>query len=160
MALKKHVIVRTHFVVLIALVGSMCSCGQRINSSVISDTRLVVGPRWTQIKLPRSVAADWDYQIVELTLSTKFSDSTSPWGMKLSDGSVVLPQLKLITDRGDEDIFHFDGFLNSNVAVFGNHDIARGTHFEKLEIISAKPLALAKIVWISYMPQDTKTGNP
>lgn len=157
---NKAVTIAALILVLIALTVGVCSCGQRMTSSVISDSRLVVGPQWVQVELPQSFATTWDYQLVELTLVTKFTPSDDPWGIRLDDGSVVLPQVKLITKQGSEEGLGFEGFPGSNRVSFGNDHIARGSYVKKLEIRSPKPLILSRITWISYMPQDTKTGNP
>jgi hypothetical protein len=145
-------------VVLVGLLFS--SCAQRISQIVIKDSPTAVGSDWIDIPLPTAVVANWDAQVLEVSLSTKFEESTDPWGIKLEDGSIVIPEFALTTDGGSNYVLHLEGFANSNIVEihFGNDSIPRGSHFARLRARSARPIMLSRVKWISYMSQDLKAG--
>jgi hypothetical protein len=156
-------VVRTMLaVVLFAALCSLSSCRHRIREIVIGSDPMKIGPEWVQIPLPPSVSAKWQYQTIRLTLITKFALNINPSGIRLEDGSVTLPEADLIADSGAKHTLACGGYERSHgegVDCF-SADISRGTHFVQLRMRSSQPIILSKIIWISYMPQDTKDGIP
>lgn len=138
----------------------LVSCGQRITQTVIDNAPVTVGPRGTEIRLTHAVVADWSCQVIRTEVATHFSLSTDPWGLKLDDGSVVVPEVDLTSDSGKEYSFKLTRFRNTDVVDFENDGIERKTRFVRVEMRSAEPVVLSSVTWISYMPQDTKTGSP
>ena len=149
-------------VIFFAVLCALSSCRHRIREIVIESDPLKIGQEWVQIALPPSVSAEWQYQTVRLTLTTKFALNINPGGIRLEDGSVTLPEVDLIADSGARHTFACGGYERSDgvgVDCF-SADVPRGTHFVQLRMRSLQPIILSKIIWISYMPQDTKTGVP
>ena len=148
-------------VISLASLCALSSCSQRITQVVIDTDPLTIGPDWTQVSLPSSVNAEWDSQIIRLTLNTKFDLSDNHEGIKLEDGSVAHPEADLLTDSGAKHNFSCGGYVGTNSGVdCVNLQLPRGTHFVQLRMRSSRPIVVSKIVWISYMPEDTKTGIP
>jgi hypothetical protein len=148
------------FVVLVVLLFS--SCGQRITQVIIKDSPTTVGPDWVEIPLPKRVAANWDAQQLRVIVSTKFEESTHPWGIKLADGSIVVPEFALATDGEANYDLHLEGFADSNTVeiLFGSDIVPKGSRFAQLRARCSKPIVLSRVEWISYMPENTKTGYP
>jgi hypothetical protein len=143
----------------VVLVCTFVSCKHRDVRVIISDTPITVGPDWVRVTLPQSVIAKWEYQVVYLTANTQFDPGFPGRGLKLEDGSIVLPEINLLTNAGAQYPFSLYD-TNGRVLEFANRTVPVGTRFVELRIRSSKPLVFAKITWISYMPEDTKTGNP
>jgi hypothetical protein len=156
-------VVKTMLVALLfAVLCPLSSCRHRIREIVIESDPPKIGPEWVQIALPPSVKAEWQYQTVRLILTTKFALNINPSGIRLEDGSVTLPEADLIADSGAKHTFACGGYERSDgvgVECF-SADVPRGTHFVQLRLRSSQPIILSKIIWISYMPQDTKDGIP
>jgi hypothetical protein len=114
---------------------------------------------WRGVPLSKPVTAKWDVQVIYVDVSTKHESSVRPLGIRLEDGSTIAPEIELVGKTGQMEPFRFVGFSNSDL-VFENDHIARGSSFSELRIRSPKPLVCSQIKWISYMPEDTKTGVP
>jgi len=149
------------FVLLIGL-GMLCSCRQRITSSMISEAPIKIDSDWVQIALPQTTIAQWQSQEIRLTSATPFEPSTNPWGLKLKDGSIAVLELKVVAEERKEYVLDFDGFAlsESDEILFESNKIPQGTRLTQLRIRCTQPLVVSKIAWISYMPSDTKTGVP
>jgi hypothetical protein len=148
------------FLFILFVASLLGSCRQRITRVVIDDAAVTVGPTDVDVQLQQPVVAEWDYQVLRLTVLTKFSDALDPLGLKLDDQSVVVPGVDLVTDQGVKYTFKLSGFRNSDIVDFDNGRIERNTRFVRLQMRCAEPIVVSKVNWISYMPQDTKTGNP
>ena len=148
------------FLSILLIASLLGSCRQRVTRVVIDDAAVTVDRTGIDVQLRQPVVADWDYQVLRMTVLTKFSDVTDPLGLKLDDQSVVVPEVDLVTDKGEKYMFKLSGFLNSDIVDFDNGRIDRNTRFVRLQMHCAKPIVVSKVNWISYMPQDTKTGNP
>ena len=140
------------------LITLTCGC-QRISFGVITDQSISVTSDWVSISMPKPVTAKWDVQAIYLDVISKHESSIDPMGTRLQDGSVVKPEIELLTETGQVQSFRFVGFSNAEL-VFENDHIVRGSTFSKLRIRSPKPLVCSRIKWVSYMPEDTKTGVP
>jgi hypothetical protein len=143
---------------LIVVVGLISSC-QRITMGVIKNEPTSASADWGSIPLSKPVIAKWDVQVIYVNVSTKHQSSTDPLGIRLEDGSIIAPEIELVSKTGQREPFRFVGFSNSDL-VFENDHIARGSSFSELRIRSLKPLVCSQIRWVSYMPKDTKTGVP
>ena len=145
--------------VFIALLVGLISACQRITFGVIRDQPIALSSNWLSVSLSRPVTAKWDVQAIYVGVGSKHQSSTDPLGIRLEDGSIVKPEIELVTKTGEVQPFRFVGFSNADL-VFENDHIARGSSFAELRIRSPKPVVCSRISWISYMPQDTKTGVP
>ncbi|HTU32190.1 MAG TPA: hypothetical protein VMF66_00145 [Candidatus Acidoferrum sp.] len=123
---------------------------------------ITVGPKWTEIALPNSVVAKWEAQIVYATLASDADQSDHPLGLRSKDGALFSPELDLISDRSVNYALPLVGFRSGNdvEVIFDGGNIPRGTHFARLRMRSSKLVILGPITWFSYMPEDTKTGEP
>ena len=147
------------FMVVILACG-LISCMRRMTSVPISNEPLTVGPDWVEIPLVQPLAADWRSQVVRVTVKTKFESNISPLGLRLEGGLLATPEIDAITDGGIHQTFHLASFQNATIVSFENDQIPRGTRFVRLRMRSSTPLVISAVTWISYMPEDTKTGNP
>lgn len=145
---------------LLLLVLGLGACRERISRAVISDVPVIVGKEWTHIQLTDSVVARWRHQVIRATTVTKFEDTVSPWGLKLSDGNIVNPEIEAVAVSGVKYNFKLEGFRNGATISFENDSIPQGTQFRGFEMRSSSPLEFSNIIWVSYMPEDTKSGNP
>jgi len=105
------------------------------------------------------VSADWRSQAVICEVGTKYEINHIPFAMKLQDGSIVIPELELVSSRGVSFPFKFTGFSNTDIT-FDNDDVPKETRFVALRMRSSKPIVFSKLTYISYMPEDTKSGRP
>jgi hypothetical protein len=138
---------------------SLTSSCQRMNTAVIKSEPTLVSSEWSIIPIAHSVTAKWDVQMIYVNIDTKHEISEKPLGIRLDDGSVVTPEIELVRNTGKAEPFRFVGFSNSDL-MYENEGIATGSIFSEIRIRSSKPLICSKIEWVSYMPQDTKTGRP
>ena len=61
----------------------------------------VLGPEWTEIKLDQPLKPVGDYQVIGLTLAPPLElDLMGPLGVRVSNGSLVLPEVELLTADG------------------------------------------------------------
>jgi hypothetical protein len=141
--------------VLIALI----SCHQRISMASIETGPIPASSDWRSVSLSQPLIAQWDVQAIYVNIETKHESSVSPLGITLGDGPAIVPEIELVGKTGQIVPFRFVGFSNSDL-VFQNDHIARGSSFSELRIRSPEPLVCSQMRWISYMPQDTKTGVP
>lgn len=139
---------------------TLMGCRQRRTFVVVSDSAVAVGPDWVEFPLPKPLRADWQYQIVQVTVASKFQASTNPLGLRLEDGRLSIPEIDAATDAGVHQALHLSGFPTANQVEFAEYRVPRGTQFAHLRMRSPLPLSISRVVWISYMPQDTKTGSP
>ena len=142
------------------LACTLTSCSPRITSISISNASLSVGPDWTELPVKQPLTADWQNQIVLATVTTKFEANMQPLGLRLADGTLSTPELDAITDDGNHYPLHLQWFRNANILAFENDSIPRGKRFVRIRVRSPRPLVLSEVSWVSYMPQDTRTGYP
>lgn len=143
---------------LLGFVG-LVSCGERVSVAMIATGPISAGPDWHSTLLTEPVIAKWDDQAVYVHVVTKHDSSLNPMGIYLSNGPPFTPEVAMVSKAGQVERFSFVGFSNSDLH-FENDHVARGTGFVELRIRSPIPVACSQIRWISYMPQDTKTGVP
>lgn len=148
--------------VVIVVAALCCSCGGRIDEVALVKSPISIGPEWTELALPNSVVAKWDAQMVYATLDSGAEPTDHPPVLKSKNGVLFTPQLDLISDRGINYVLSPGGFLlGDDVEVsFNGDNVPRGTHFVRLRLRSSQPVTLGPIEWFSYMPEDTKTGEP
>jgi hypothetical protein len=146
------------FLALFSAISLTSSC-QRINTVIIKNGPTSVSSDWSRISIPHPVTAKWDIQMIYMNIDTKHEISEKPLGIRLDDGSVITPEIELVKNTGKAEPFRFVGFSNSDL-MYENEGIASGSIFSEIRIRSSKPLICSKIEWISYMPEDTKTGTP
>jgi hypothetical protein len=147
------------FAIGLAFLLVLSGCRQRLDRTVISDVPVTVGPVWIDIPLHSLIQAKWREQSIELTLSTSYEMNTQPWGLKVNHGPIFAPQVELITDSGTNYVFESFAFANSDLR-FDTNRVPQGTRFVNLRVRSPQPIVLSRIVWITYMPEDTKGGTP
>ncbi|HEX5426137.1 MAG TPA: hypothetical protein VFW94_21490 [Candidatus Acidoferrales bacterium] len=139
-----------------------CACGGRINEVTLTKSLTSIGPEWTEMALPNSAVAKWDAQIVYATLDSGAKPAYQPFGLKSKDGTFFKPELDLISDRGINYALRLGGFRQGDniEVIFDANSVPKGTHLVRLRMRSSKPVTLGPISWFSFMPQDTKTGEP
>jgi hypothetical protein len=146
--------------VMMALACTLTSCQHRMSWAAISNGPLRIDSDWVEVPLTKPLSADWSTQIVRATVGTKFEASIHPMGLRLQDGTFSTPEIDLVTEGGIHQVLDLAAFENSDILQFESDRITRGTRFVRLRMRSSRPLLLSNITWISYMPEDTKTGNP
>jgi hypothetical protein len=146
------------FLVLLAVNLVSIAC-ERASKVTIRSEPTPVGSEWHGISLSQPITTKWDVQMIYLKIDTQHEISLKPLGLRLVDGSIITPEIELVRNTGKVDTFRFVGFSGSDV-MYENDGISRGTAFSEIRLRSPKPLQCSNIKWISYMPEDTKTGNP
>ncbi len=144
----------------LAFVCTLAACRQRISTIPISDASFTLGPDWVDLPLAQPLTAEWQDQVVLVTVTTKFSPSTRPLGLSLPDGAFVKPEIDATTDKGTHQPFQLQWFRNPSLVAFENDSVPKGTRFVRLRMRCSAPLAISKVTWVSYMPQDSQTGYP
>lgn len=144
------------YLVLLVLFFLIASCRQRITRGIIKTSPTTVGPEWLSISLSEPVIAKWDVQVIFVNIGSKLQCSVDQVGIKLDDGSTIVPEVELVSRTGQEQPFRLSGCINAVQLLFENDQIARGSSFSELRIRSPKPLVCSRIKWMSYMPEDNK----
>ena len=135
-------------------------CRPRSASTPIFNGVFDVGPEWVDLPLTQPVIAIWQEQTVLVDVKTHFNPSIFPLDLRLDDGSLAVPEIKATSDTGLQELLPLKWFRNSNIAAFENGHIPKGTRFVRVQIRCSVPIVISKVTWISYVPEDTKTGNP
>jgi hypothetical protein len=149
-----------YYIALLLLVSFVTACKQRVAGALLSNAPTSINEQWTSIALSQPAVAKWDVQLIYLTVRPEFRPSFAPLGMQLEDGSVIVPEVELISGSGQGQRFRLAGLINGEQLVFRNDQIARKSTFSEVRIRSSKPIVCSQINWMSYMPQDTKNGIP
>lgn len=144
---------------LIVLACALTGCSQRITSIDLLARPIMIGPEWIEIQLPPKVIAEWRFQIIRETVETPHSDELNPAGLEMHDGSIAIQTVEFVRASGTKDVFSFDGFVNRDID-FSNLKVSQGTHFIAVRLRCSMPLMISRMIFMSYMPEDTKTGVP
>jgi hypothetical protein len=126
----------------------------------LTSSPVAVSSGWTEITLPNSAVAKWDADVIYATLDNKLVPMTRSATFQYV--SSLGSDFQLISDKGVSYNLSSGGYqFSTDVSlVLENPAIPKGAHFVRLRMRCSKPVTFSRIVWFSYMPQDTKTGLP
>ncbi len=147
------------YLALFLLVGLISSCRPRVTGGVIRSEPISLSSDWLTIPLSEPLTAKWEVQLVEVEVSSSFQVSYNPLGIRLDDGSIVVPEAELVSQAGKTQPLPLVGLIGGKELQFGSNKIARGTSFSELRIRSPISLVSSRISWLSYMPQDSQYGK-
>lgn len=103
-------------------------------------------------------------QFVGLVLESNYEEDL-PRGIKMPNGEIVTPEIKLIDNKGKEYLLKFDSAVNpasdgSQIAQFsylgGYNTLPIGKSFEKIVLKCEKPIKIKRIIWSGYDTNDMK----
>ena len=136
----------------ILLLGTT-GCATRIETTVLAEKPVALGPEWIELTFEKPVTAVWRVQAVHLSTEDSLA--------AISDAWENCPEVELITIDGTSVTLEGCGLHlggpESEIDKDSLH-IRPGTSFVGLRMRSPRPLAVLRITWLSNAPEDFKAG--
>ena len=136
------------------LMLTLVSCSGYYMTELI-NAPVHVTNEWSEFAPTRPLRCDLHDQEVLVTVATPYKNDTKSLGIVLGDGSVVIPELRLVDKGGRqyklEDLSRWRGAM-----CYQGRTLPTQTDFAKLMIRSEVPVEVSKITWNCYNFQDHK----
>jgi len=121
---------------------------------------VTISSDWVEITLERPLEAERQIQYLIIDITTPYKPDYQSWGLRLSDGSVVTPQIQLVDEQGNVyDLTH--NALDEKSIGFSKRDpvshaidLPKGRKYPKVRIRCDKPIHCSRIYWHCYNQWD------
>lgn len=121
-----------------------------------------LGNEWLEVVPQRALKCERYSTEVVIWFATEYTTcGCCPGGIKFPDGSIVSPQVQLVSE--DNEVFELrEAGLSDTGMAFSRHgaddrpNLPRNKSFVKVRIRSDKPIECRQIVWRNYNPWDLK----
>jgi hypothetical protein len=122
--------------------------------------KVTLTDQWLEITFPEPIKPE--REITEIVIwfaeGTNYCDDSKGEGIRLADGSAVMPEVYLTNQ--DEKIYEFkkiSGLDKSGIALrWSLTNLPKDKAYTKIHLKSSKPLECRQIVWRNYNPWDYK----
>lgn len=110
--------------------------------------RQVLGPDWTEIKLDQPVKPVGDYQQIGLTLAPPLElDLLGPLGVRVSNGSLILPEVELLTADNVTMRTKCSGSRGKTTLTYRLKDESVKQDYNRIRIRADQEIRLKAIYW-------------
>jgi hypothetical protein len=110
--------------------------------------RQVVGPDWTEIKLNQPLKPVGDRQEIGLTLAPPLElDLLGPLGVRVSDGSLIVPEVELLTAEGGTMQTRCSGSRGKTTLTYRLKDQSVKQDYNRIRIRADQEIRLRAIYW-------------
>src|SRR5688572_7860082 len=108
----------------------------------------VVGPEWIEIKVDEPLKPIGDYQEVGLTLEPPLElDLLGPFGVRVADGSLILPEVELVTANGETMPTKCSGSRGKTTLTYRLKDKTAKQDYNRIRIRADKEVRLKAVYW-------------
>lgn len=119
----------------------------------------VAGPvtitqEWQEITPPKALRADRQLQYVILTIGGPFEpNNKGGWGLRLPDGSVVIPEVQLV-DQGGPIVDLKSVTWDKTGMGFGAENLPKDRVYRAVRIRANKPIKVSRVYWRCWNTWD------
>lgn len=157
---------------LLTLFNSSCTIYRAVFSPELEidlHGPLTVSSEWTDITPARPMKAERAENAVMFDFASALNErdviterDVSKWGIRTADGSVVMPEVELVDEKGNVYPLRVSNFGTKGV---GFHMVDPETHLENLprdrtyrtvRIRCSRPISFSRVYWSSYNQSDRK----
>ena len=122
--------------------------------------REIAGPttissEWLEIVPEPPLRTERQVQYLVLDVADPFEPVYESWSLRLKDGSLVQPNVRLIDESGN--VYDLTSpALDEKGIAFKNSDLPRDRAYRTVRIRADKPIHLSRVYWRCYNPTDLK----
>ena len=108
----------------------------------------VLGPDWIEVKLEQPLKPVGDYQEIGLTLAPPLElDILGPLGVRISNGSLVLPEVELLTPDGVTMPTRCSGSRGKTTLTYRLKDQSIKQEYNRIRIRADQEVRLSAVYW-------------
>ena len=115
----------------------------------------VLRPDWTEVKLDQPLTPVGDYQEIGLVLAEPLElDLLRPQGVRLSDGTMVLPKVELLTSDGHTTLMRWSGARGKTTITYRLKDESIKQDYNRIRIRADREVRLDSIYWTGIVKKN------
>jgi hypothetical protein len=138
--------------VTIACIGLSCARSDRMQK--IGD-EITISTEWTEIRPPRPLRHERNINVVELFLADGFSPDLTAHGVRLRDGTIVIPAVQLVDQDSKTYEFGVFAFTPNSISFrMPEMDVPSDKVYPVVRIRSPREIKCSSVFWRSYNQQD------
>lgn len=148
---------RILFSVLLLSVAVNTGCAKHYFQTVLLDRPVNVSSEWVTLRFPQAekARADWIQDLLA-SVSSSYQLSTDPFGMRMSDGRTIWPEVEIEDSRGQWLPLRGKGFLGNEAMFYDQALWGNGQQYVAVRLRSPAPITISRLVWESYDPREVK----
>lgn len=118
---------------------------------------LVLRPDWAEIKLDQPLKPVGDYQLIGLVLAKPLElDLLGPPGVRLSNGTIVLPEVELLTSEGLTMRTRYSGSRGKTTITYRLKDESVKQDYDRIRIRADHEVPLKAIYWTGFVIKNMR----
>lgn len=112
----------------------------------------LLGPEWIEIKPDQPLKPVGDYQMIGLTLAPPLEmDLLEPLGVRVSNGSLVVPEVELLTADGITMQTRCSGSRGKTTLTYSLPDESAKQDYNRIRIRADEEVRLSAVYWTGFV---------
>jgi hypothetical protein len=117
---------------------------------------LTVSAEWAVVSAEPPLRREREKQLLVIGLAEPYFSGLSDWGVRVPDGTLVMPQVELIEGDGKAHALSFAGSFGRQKPFYESNDLPTGAEFVKVRIRCDSKVELNLLAWTTYNPKDLR----
>lgn len=126
---------------------------------------ITISSEWLEITPKEPLRAERVVQYLYIYTTKPFEPDNRSWGIRLADGSVVVPEVELVDQQGNIYNLKASSFsledptranVISGIGFSALEELPKDKVYRAVRIRSDQPIQCSKIIWRCYDPRDRK----
>lgn len=114
----------------------------------------VLSPQWIEITPDSPLKAQRDVQAIVLYLEEPLVGDLAAGGVRMPDGSIVIPEVQLIDVDGNIYTLKYQASFGKQLVLYSDWDNLKGREYRSVRIRADQSVRCKEIFWRCYYKKD------